>query len=221
MPAPGSSMGLKYKIKYFVGTLRWLPVTLNVCRQLTRVAISFSGTHFKAQLAIPCRRPCQIIASLINIAENPIFMRSASIWIIASEETLGAKSSSINSLPSGEFRTTHFWRWFKTFSTALLCWITGLSELHHSFKVFLKRFEKDLGCNLCNDITIKTESLVHLLESIFIADTAIECLSSKTKYNSKFHTVLHMQCSSLSLHGTKMFKQTVVLDILTCCTQQK
>lgn len=92
----------------------------------------------------------------------------------------------------------------------------GLSELHHSFKVFLKRSEKGLCCSLFTDIT---ESLVHSLESIFIADIAIECLSSKTKYNSKLHIVLHMQYSSLSLHGTKMFKQIMVFDIFTCCTQ--
>lgn len=48
---PGSSMGLKYA--YFVAMLRWLLVTLNVCRQLMSVVISFSGTYFKGTVSNP------------------------------------------------------------------------------------------------------------------------------------------------------------------------
>lgn len=49
--ALGSSMELKHA--YFVAMLRWLLVTLNECRQLMSVVISFSGTYFKGTVSNP------------------------------------------------------------------------------------------------------------------------------------------------------------------------
>jgi len=44
-------MGLKYA--YFVDMLRWLRVTLNVCRKPQSIAISFSGTYLKGTVSNP------------------------------------------------------------------------------------------------------------------------------------------------------------------------
>lgn len=124
----------------------------------------FQGPISKGQLAIPYWQPCQIIASVINIAENPVFMRSAFCKSSNNSEwrNLGCKSSSMNSRPSGAFKTIQFSRAFKTFSMTLLCWIMGLSELHSSFKVLLKRLRRTWAAiSLFNDITIKIVSLDH------------------------------------------------------------